>query len=124
MQRYNHLMCQLDRELGAEHGLSSSEFEVLQQLATSKPHGKLRMADLADRVHLSQSALSRLVGRLEKNGLVTRAMCADDRRSVWTTITDEGRKRFRAARPTQRAILRAELGECTKVAEGLSLVGG
>lgn len=121
MRRYNNLMCQLDRELEAAHGLSASEFEALQQLQASKPHGKMRMADLADHVHLSQSALSRLVGRLEKEGLVTRDLCMDDRRSVWTAITAEGRKRYREARPTQRKILRTESGECTKAAEGLLL---
>lgn len=122
MQRYNHLTCRLDRELGAAHGLSTSEFEALQQLAAHEPHGKMRMADLADHVHLSQSALSRLVGRLEKEGLVTRDMCANDRRSVWTVITQAGRDRFHQARPTQRAILRSELDQCTQVAEGLRLV--
>lgn len=121
MRRYNQLMYRLDRELEAAHGLSASEFEALQQLQASKPHGKLRMADLADHVHLSQSALSRLVGRLEKEGLVTRDVCVDDRRSVWAAITTEGRKRYRDARPTQRKILRAESGECAKAAEGLLL---
>lgn len=122
MQRYNHLSCRIDRELSAAHGLSASEFEALQQLASNEPHGKMRMADLATHVHLSQSALSRLVGRLEKEGLVTRDMCADDRRSVWTAITQAGRDRFHEARPTQRAILRSELDQCTKVAESLRLV--
>ena len=79
------------------------------------------MADLAARVHLSQSALSRLVGRLEKVGLVTRDMCPDDRRSVWTAITPAGRTRYRAARPTQRAILRDELDRCTQAAASLNL---
>lgn len=122
MQRYNRLTCRLDRELGAAHGLSASEFEALQQLAAYEPQGKMRMADLAASVHLSQSALSRLVGRLEKAGLVTRDACADDRRSVWTAITEAGRERYREARPIQREILRAELDECTKVADGLRLV--
>ncbi len=122
MQRYNHLTCRLDRELGAAHGLSASEFEALQQLASHEPSGKIRMAELAASVHLSQSALSRLIGRLEKEGLVTRDACADDRRSVWTVITQAGRDRYHEARPTQRAILRSELDECTKVAEELRLV--
>ncbi|HLR83889.1 MAG TPA: MarR family transcriptional regulator [Nocardioidaceae bacterium] len=122
MQRYNHLTCRLDRELGTAHGLSASEFETLQQLASYEPRGAMRMADLAASVHLSQSALSRLVGRLEKEGLVTRDVCSNDRRSVWTAITEAGRDRHREARPTQRAILRSELGECTKAAEDFRLV--
>ncbi|GAA4988764.1 MarR family transcriptional regulator [Kineococcus glutinatus] len=108
MGRYNRLACRLDRELGSAHGLSSSEFEVLQQLDACAVQGELRMADLAHRVHLSQSALSRLVGRLERDGLVLRAACEADRRSVWIRITDAGRTRCAEARPTQRAILRTE----------------
>lgn len=119
MGRYNRLTCRLDRELRASHDLSSSEFEVLQQLQGNLPHGKLKMADLAEQVHLSQSALSRLVARLEDDGLVTRDMCIDDRRSIWTAITPEGRKRYKAARPTQRAILREEAGGCTQLAAGV-----
>ncbi|GAB2482369.1 MarR family winged helix-turn-helix transcriptional regulator [Jatrophihabitans fulvus] len=106
MSRYHRTSCRLDRELEAAHGLSGSDFEVLQQLHESGPEGSLRMSDLAATCHLSQSALSRLVARLEKDGLVARAMCADDRRSVFTEITPAGRERFEAARPTQRRVLR------------------
>ena len=124
MGRYNQLTCRLDRELRAAHDLSSSEFEVLQQLHTTAPHGKLKMADLAEQVHLSQSALSRLIGRLESDGLVTRDMCIEDRRAVFAAITAEGRKRYKAARPTQRKILRAEaddVGGCSELAAGVLL---
>jgi DNA-binding MarR family transcriptional regulator len=121
MGRYNQLACRLDRELGAEHDLSSSEFEVLQLLNNSKPDGAVRMAELAERTHLSQSALSRLVSRLENDGLVCRNTCADDRRAQWTEITKEGRARFEAARPTHRKILREEAGECAQLAAGVLL---
>jgi DNA-binding MarR family transcriptional regulator len=119
MGRYNELSCRLDRELGAAHDLTSSEFEVLQLLHASK--GKVRMSELADHVHLSQSALSRLVSRLEHDGLVCRDTCTDDRRAIWTEITAEGRARYKKARPTQRKILRDEAGECTQLAAGVLL---
>src|SRR5262245_56473727 len=86
MNRFHRITCALDRELLARHELTISEFEVLQQLAHAD-HMALRMNDLGDNAHLSQSALSRLIGRLEKDGLVTREMCVDDRRSVWTRLT-------------------------------------
>jgi DNA-binding MarR family transcriptional regulator len=121
MGRYNHLTCRLDRELGAEHDLSSSEFEVLQLLHGAKPNGKVRMSELADHAHLSQSALSRLVSRLENDGLVSRNTCADDRRAQWTEITADGRARYKAARPTHRKILREEAGECAQLASGVLL---
>ena len=113
MRDYSRMTCALDRALGA-HGLTSSEFEVLEQLvrARTADSGKVRMSDLAEHVHLSQSALSRLVARLEKDGLATRSMCESDRRSVFTGITEEGERRYRDARPTQRSVLRAESAEC------------
>ena len=68
------------------------------------------MHDLAGSIHLSQSALSRVVGRLEDDGLVQRTMCADDRRGIYAAITPEGRRRYEAARPAHRAVLERELG--------------
>ncbi|BDH58903.1 MarR family winged helix-turn-helix transcriptional regulator [Tsukamurella sp. PLM1] len=113
MRDYSRMSCALDRALAA-HGITSSEFEVLEQLARarSEDDAKVRMSDLADHVHLSQSALSRLVARLEKDGLATRTMCESDRRSVFTAITDLGEQRYRDARPTHRSVLRAESADC------------
>jgi len=119
MGRYNQLSCRLDRELGAQHDLTSSEFEVLQVLHNAGE--KVRMAFLAEQVHLSQSALSRLVSRLENDGLVCRNTCTDDRRAQWTEITSAGRKRYEAARPTHRKILRDEAGDCAQLAAGVLL---
>ena len=104
--RYHRTTCVLDRELEAAHGIGSSDFEVLQLLQCSGPQGSMRMSDLAGKVHLSQSALSRLVARLEQRDLLERTMCANDRRSVYTAITPAGRELYRAARVTQRAVLR------------------
>jgi DNA-binding MarR family transcriptional regulator len=98
----------LERRLH-EHGLGVSEFEVLERLATSKD-GDRRMQELAEAVHLSQSALSRVVGRLEADGLVTRAMCQQDRRGIFACLTDAGRDRYETARPTHRAVLEETLG--------------
>ncbi|WP_183407631.1 MarR family winged helix-turn-helix transcriptional regulator [Nocardioides marmoriginsengisoli] len=111
MGRYQRLMCVLDRELGAEHGLSASEFEVLQQLEQAE-ECSLRMSVLADGVHLSQSALSRLVTRLERDGLIERKSCSQDRRSLFVALTDAGRTRYADARPTQRRVLREEGSDC------------
>ncbi len=105
--RYHRLHCEIDRALEAGHQISGSEFEVLELLA-SADDSTLRMSDLAAQVHLSQSALSRLVAGLEKSGLARRTMCENDRRSVFTELTSDGRARYQAARPTQRAILRAQ----------------
>src|SRR6476620_613384 len=87
--------CALDEAL-SEHGLGMSEFEVLERLACDCGD-RPRMQELAAAVHLSQSALSRTVGRLEKDGLFSRAMCAEDRRGVAVCLTDAGRARYLAA---------------------------
>ena len=99
----------LEHALQEGHDLSVSEYEVLQRLVESA-EGHRRMQELADEIHLSQSALSRLVGRLEEAGLATRAMCDHDRRGIWACITDAGRTAQREAEPTHRQVLAETLG--------------
>lgn len=106
LERHARTTCALDRELQERHGLGMSEFEVLERLATADG---ARVQELAGAVHLSQSALSRTVARLEKDGLVHRAMCVDDRRGISVCLTDEGRERYEAARPTHRQVLSEQL---------------
>ena len=106
MTRYHRTACVLDRELLARHEISASEFELLQHLHDAGKACSARMHDLAETVHLSQSALSRIVTRLERDGLVERTTCSDDRRAQFVQLTAAGRQRYRKARPTQRAILR------------------
>jgi DNA-binding MarR family transcriptional regulator len=99
--------CELDRELH-QYGLGASDFEVLDVLGAADPQDggcTFRVQELADRVHLSQSALSRLVARLEKEGLVDRGICSEDRRGVRVGITESGRARYELARPVHRAVL-------------------
>ncbi|MEU8709233.1 MarR family transcriptional regulator [Streptomyces sp. NPDC048565] len=98
---------ELDRALGP-HGLGASDFEVLDVLMEAgTPGGEtcLRVQEIASRIHLSQSALSRLVARLERDALVRRVMCSDDRRGVRVELTDVGRSRHAEARPLQREVL-------------------
>ncbi|MEV1067203.1 MarR family transcriptional regulator [Streptomyces sp. NPDC050263] len=99
--------CELDRALH-QHGLCASDFEVLDVLAESgAPDGSCsyRVQEIAERVHLSQSALSRLIARLEKDGLVERGLCAEDRRGVRVALTRKGRVLHGDVRPVQRAVL-------------------
>jgi len=94
----------LERELGERHGLGVSDFEVLERLAESETR-KFRAQDLAETVHLSQSALSRLVDRLARHGLVERCGCEGDRRGVYVVLTDAGERRHAEAVPTHRSVL-------------------
>ena len=103
--------CALDRELNEHHGLGMSEFEVLERLVEATAGdctASLRIQELAHSVHLSQSALSRLIARLEKADLVSRAMCPEDRRGVSVCPPPAGRARHAAARPTHRTVLAAQ----------------
>ncbi|MGV9304728.1 MULTISPECIES: MarR family winged helix-turn-helix transcriptional regulator [unclassified Nonomuraea] len=104
LAKHAKAQCALERELGEKHDLGASEFEVLDRIVSSDCR-KFRVQELADEVHLSQSALSRVVARLEKAGLVSRGVCDMDRRGVFVWITDEGLGRHAAARPTHRAVL-------------------
>jgi DNA-binding MarR family transcriptional regulator len=94
----------LEDALQRSHELSLSEYEVLQRLVESDK-GHRRMQELADEIHLSQSALSRLVGRLEEAGLATRSICDHDRRGIWACVTDAGRQVQEQAEPTHRKVL-------------------
>jgi len=108
LDRHARTTCALEHSL-ADHGLGVSEYEVLERLATDDKDSR-RMQELADAVHLSQSALSRVVARLEADGLVQRAMCSEDRRGVYACLTDAGRERYEAALPVHRAVLAESLG--------------
>jgi DNA-binding MarR family transcriptional regulator len=88
----------LDAELAAECDLPLGSYEVLLHL-NDAPARRLRMTELADRVLLSRSGLTRLVDRLEREGLIRRESCPTDARGTNAVLTDEGRARLKAAAP-------------------------
>ena len=96
---HGEIVAKLDAELEREHGLPLSSYEVLIYLAGA-PGGRLRMGELAASMLVSRSGLTRLVDRLERDGLVTRERCEDDARGFFAVITDAGRRLLAAARPT------------------------
>jgi DNA-binding MarR family transcriptional regulator len=100
----------LEHALQRDHRLSLTEYEVLRRLSDS-PEGHRRIQELAEEIHLSQSALSRLVQRLEDDGYVCRNVCDHDRRGVFACVTDAGRKAQAEAQPTHVTVLSDTLGE-------------
>jgi len=92
----------LEAELLAEQRLSVVSYDVLVQLAEA-PDRRLRMAELADRVLLSRSGVTRLVDRLERAGLVSRRRVAADGRGVIAELTPAGLDRLRHASRTHLA---------------------
>jgi DNA-binding MarR family transcriptional regulator len=97
---------ELDAQLAREHKLPLSSYEVLLFLADA-PEGRMRMSDLAESVLLSRSGLTRLVDRLEREGLLKRERCESDARGLFAEITPEGRRLFDAARRTHLDGVRA-----------------
>jgi DNA-binding MarR family transcriptional regulator len=103
LRTHARVLAGLDAELVQAHGLAVPEYEVLLVLTES---GALRMSELADAALLTRSGMTRLVDRLERQGLVRRERCAADGRGTYAVITDEGAARFAAARPTHIAGVR------------------
>ncbi len=90
---------QMDADLIAAHRLTLSDYEVLLHLSQA-PDRRLRRVDLADRVLLTQSGITRLLSGLEQSGFVERASCPSDGRVVYAQLTDEGYAKLRAAAAT------------------------
>ena len=92
----------LERDLAAEAMMPLAWYDVLLQLAEAPGH-RLRMTELADAVLLSRSGLTRLVDRLQAEGLVVRERSENDARGTYTVLTSAGRDRLRAAAPVHLA---------------------
>jgi MarR family transcriptional regulator, 2-MHQ and catechol-resistance regulon repressor len=96
-EAYTGLMSRFAHQLD-QHRLSPVEFEVLMRLGRS-PGRRLRMTDLAGQTSLSTSGVTRVVDRMDRDGLVRREACASDRRSSYAVITDDGLARLDAVLP-------------------------
>jgi DNA-binding MarR family transcriptional regulator len=101
---------QLDRELVAEHGLTINDYEVLVHLSRAE-HKMLRRVDLAERVLLTPSGITRLLDGLERSGLVSKASCDSDARVVYAKLTEKGAKRLESASKSHLASVRSLFGE-------------
>lgn len=93
---YSRVVPKLDQELTGAQGLSLNQFEVLTWLAMAG-EGGLRMSDLASRVVLSPSGVTRAVDQLERRGLVERCVFGGDKRGYLATLTASGRTLLREA---------------------------
>ena len=99
LRAHAELVRELDAELARDHDMPLSSYEVLLFLNDSED-GRMRMSELADSALLSRSGLTRLVDRLERQGLLKRERCESDARGWFAEITPEGRRVFGAARKT------------------------
>jgi DNA-binding MarR family transcriptional regulator len=98
----------LEADLQSERGMSNAAYGALVNLSEA-PSGAGRMSWLADEIGLTRSAVTRLVDKLERDGLVERVSCPSDARGSYARITDAGLEALRAAYPTHLASVRRHL---------------
>jgi DNA-binding MarR family transcriptional regulator len=113
---------QLDAELDARHGLPLTSYEVLRSLRRT-PAGKLRMAELAEHALLSRSGMTRLIDRLEREGMVSRTSCDKDGRGCYAVLTEQGRAAIDQARATYISVVRSSFLRHFSVDEMRELAG-
>ncbi|PRA13411.1 MarR family transcriptional regulator [Arthrobacter sp. MYb211] len=106
----------LEKDLSAEVGLSVVEYTLLDAL-NRQDGWHMRMAQLARATALSPSATTRLVTRLEDRALLSRVLCADDRRGIYTELTHAGQQLYRKAKPIHDATLERVLKEAEQQPE-------
>jgi DNA-binding MarR family transcriptional regulator len=111
----------LERALRSSSDLSVVEYTVLDVL-NRQDGWHMRMQQLARAAALSSSATTRLVTRLEDRNLLTRVLCADDRRGIYTELTAAGKNLLAQAKPTHDATLERALAEARETPELAPLV--
>jgi DNA-binding MarR family transcriptional regulator len=102
-----------DTELGAVHGLGLSDFAALHHLAEA-PGNRLRRVDLARRLALTPSGVTRLLGPLERRGIVAREQDGADARATHAVLTKSGKALVKDATATASAIAESILGSLLK----------
>jgi DNA-binding MarR family transcriptional regulator len=95
---YEDVMADLDAELVRDHALNDGDYAVLVTLSEAPDH-RLRMCDLAAKLHLSPSGITRRLDGMVKQGLVARQPSQEDRRVMLAVLTDDGWARLEAAAP-------------------------
>lgn len=93
---FTHVCDLLAREMEDETGLPFDRYSLLLMLAQADG-GELRPSDLADVLPITPSGVTRLIDRLERDGVVERRACAADGRGTIVALTEHGEKVFRRA---------------------------
>jgi DNA-binding MarR family transcriptional regulator len=101
---------QFNAELLARHALTINDFDVLAQLSFA-PEQALKRVDLAERVLLTPSGITRLLKGLEEAGWISNRPCAEDARVTYAVLTPAGKKKLEQARETHVASVRALFSE-------------
>lgn len=112
----------LAAELRAAHDLPLAWYDVLLHL-NEAPDRRLRMQELAARLLLSKSGLTRLIDRMERDGLVARTACPSDRRGTFAELTASGYDRLRESAPTHLRGIRDHVADLFDDEEAAVLEG-
>jgi DNA-binding MarR family transcriptional regulator len=120
LRSYRSLTRELGARLLANHGLTQNDYEVLAQLSRAES-GRLRRIDLAERLMLTPSGITRLLDGLEQCGYVEKATCDTDARVTYAVITEAGYDKLAEASESHLADIEAALG-CL-AAEELATLG-
>ena len=99
LRSHSAITRELSAQLQREHGLTLNDYEVLLHLSHAEG-GRLRRVDLAERVLLTASGITRLLEGLERAGFVTKATCESDARVSYAQLTDAGAEKLRMAAKT------------------------
>src|SRR5438093_1365297 len=121
LRAHSTLSRELSARLVADHGLTINDYEALLHLSHAE-NGSLRRVDLAERLMLTPSGVTRLLDGLERDGWVRKGQCDSDARVTYAVLTDEGRERLEAAAKSHLAQVRA-LFEESLTAEELETLG-
>lgn len=126
---HRRLVQRLDAELLATQELSASDYGVLVELSEADD-GRMRMSELADKLLLSPSGLTRRLDTLVQTGLVERVRCQADRRGSYAVLTDAGRTRLERAAPDhveqvrRHFVDRLSRAQLAQLADALEAVAG
>lgn len=118
----SRLRDRLDRELRSSHGISLGDYDVLVHLSEA-PERCLRMSDLADRLLLSRSGLTRRLDGLVREGWVLRKACPEDRRGTLAELTDAGFEILSSAAVTHVTGVRRYLVDALEPVGGMAALG-
>ena len=132
LRAHSAITRELSVQLQREHGLTLNDYEVLLHLSHSEG-GRMRRVDLAQRILLTASGITRLLEGLERSGFVCKETCASDARVSYAKLTDEGAAKLRDASVTHlRGIdelflgrySRSELATLAELLSRLPVTGG
>ena len=97
---------ELSADLLAGHGLTINDYECLLLLSRAE-NRSLRRIDLASRLLLTASGVTRMLDGLEREGYVEKGSCASDARVTYAVLTDKGREKLEQASCSHVAAIRA-----------------